>query len=123
MPKYTFICPECGLQEQQTVPRNIKTVSCCRCAPTKESWMKRQMPKLGGQSTVNEIINKHTGTTWADGQQESIKARRDKYYWEQEVPRMVRSGIYGLDTMLENGWVYFNDKDEMCINDKSPSER
>lgn len=123
MPKYTFICPECGLQEQQTVPRNIKMVSCCRCAPDKESWMKRQMPKLGGQPTVNEVINKHTGTTWADGQQESIKVRRDKYYWEQEVPRMVRSGTYGIDTMLENGWVYFNDKDEMCINDKPPSER
>jgi len=122
MPKYTFICPECDTTEQLTVDRRMKEVICRNCLP-KESQMKRQMPKLGGQPTVNEVINKHTGTTWADGQQESIKARRDKYYWEQEVPRMVRSGTYGIDTMLENGWVYFNDKDEMCINDKPPSER
>lgn len=81
------------------------------------------MPRLAGQSQVNETIDKHSGIVWQADQQESIKARRDKYYWEQEVPRFVHSGVYGLDTMLENGWVYLNEKEEMCIHNKPPSER
>lgn len=123
MPKYTFKCPECGLVEQQNVPRSVKEVSCCRCAPDKESWMKRQMPKLGGQSEVNETVDEYTGIVWKDGQRESIKERKEKFYWEVEVPRMVNSGTYSIETMLEMGWVYINDKDEMCINNKPPSER
>lgn len=85
--------------------------------------MKRQMPKLGGQSQVNETVDEYTGITWKDGQRDAIKERKDKYYWEVEVPRMVNSGTYSIETMLEMGWVYFNDKDEMCVNNKPPSER
>jgi hypothetical protein len=123
MPKYTFKCPECGLEEQQTVPRHIKEVSCCRCAPDKESWMKRQLPKLGGQPDVNETVNEYTGVTWKEGQKEAIDERRAQSYWEVEVPRMVRSGTYSIETMLEMGWVYFNDKEEMIINDQPPNKR
>jgi putative FmdB family regulatory protein len=119
MPKYTFKCTECDSVVQENVSRRTNSIVCPKC----ESAMKRQLPKLGGQSTVNETVDKYTGTTWADGQRESIEERRAKYYWEQEVPRMVRSGTYSIETMLEMGWVYFNDKEEMIINDKPPSER
>jgi hypothetical protein len=85
--------------------------------------MKRQLPKLGGQPDVHETVNEYTGVTWKEGQKEAIDERRAKYYWEVEVPRMVRSGTYSIETMLEMGWVYFNDKEEMCVNNKPPSER
>jgi len=123
MPKYTFICPECGTIEQQYTPRSTREVSCCKCSPEKESWMKRQMPTLNGPSTVNETVDKYVNRVWQDGQQESIKARRDKYYWGHEVPRMVSSGTYSVETMFENGWVYFNEKEEICVHDKPPNER
>lgn len=122
MPKYTFECPNCGTAEQQYVPRNIKTVSCCKCAP-EEVWMKRKLPTLSGNPEITEVIDDYTGKTIKQDQGKMVKERRDIYYWSIEVPKLVRSGVYGLDTMLENGWVWFDDNHHMHIHDKPPHKR
>lgn len=85
--------------------------------------MVRLMPTLAGKAQVNETVDKYAGRVWQDDQRESIKERKDKHYWEVEVPRMVNSGTYSLETMLEMGWVYLNDKGEICVNNKPPSRR
>ena len=123
MPKYTFECPECGLTQQTYVPQNIKTISCCKCSPDKESWMKRKLPKLSGNPDITEVIDDYTGKTVKQDQSTMIKERHDRYYWSVEVPRMVKSGVYGVDTMLELGWIWFDDNGHMQIYDKPLNER
>jgi len=123
MPKYTFKCPECNKTEQQYVPREIKEISCCNCAPEKESWMKRQLPTLSGNPDITEVVDDYTGKTAKQDQGTMIKERHAKFYWSVEVPRLVNSGVYGVDTMLEQGWVWFDDNHKMHINDKPPNER
>lgn len=123
MPKYTFECPKCGRSEQSYVPTHVKTISCYVCAPDKETWMKRKLPTLSGNPDITEVIDDYTGKTVKQDQSTMVKERHDKYYWGVEVPRMVKSGVYGVDTMLENGWIWFDDHNHMQIHDKPPSER
>jgi len=125
MPKYTFSCPMCSTSLQQNVSRDTSEIACVNCQKQDLAnvKMKRQMPKLGGQPQVNEVVDKYVNRVWQDGQQESIKVRRDKYYWSVEVPRMVNSGTYSVETMFENNWVYFNEKEELCVHNKPPHER
>lgn len=119
MPKYTFKCESCNTTRQLYISMRTNCIVCKEC----DSVMIKQMPRLNGPADVHEVVNKYTGQTWKQDQQESVQERRQKYYWEVEVPRLVNSGTYSLETMLENGWVYFNEKEELCINNKPPSER
>ena len=119
MPKYTFICEKCKNTKACFVKIGVKKIDCDMC----DGFLLRQMPKLSGPSQVNEVIDHYTGVSWVDDQEAKIKQRKDKYYWEIEVPRMVNSGTYSIETMLEMGWVYLNEKEEVCINNKPPSER
>ena len=119
MPKYSFQCPSCGAETQMYVPPLVKQVECKTCSST----MDRQMPSLNGPANVREVIDKHTGITWTDGQQDMVKERREEYYWTIEVPKFVSSGTYSLETMLENGWIWVDDADKIHIHDKPPHRR
>ena len=118
MPKYSFACPSCGTTIQMYVPASVITTACQACSnPTT-----RQMPILNGPANVREVVDKNTGITWTDGQQEMVKDRKENYYWTVEVPRFVNSGIYSLETMLENEWIYVDDSGKIHIN-KPPDKR
>ena len=119
MPKYTFACKACSEQTQMYVPALVREAVCKVCSGT----MDRQMPTLNGPSNVREVIDKNTGITWTDGQQDMIKDRKDEYYWTVEVPRFVNSGVYSLQTMLENEWIRVDDAGKIHINNKPPSKR
>ena len=119
MPKYTFTCSACNFSSQFYVSSKVKEKECLECW----NMMKRQVPKLSGNSNVTETVNKYTNTSHRRDHSKIMKERQDEYYWTVEVPRMVASGTYSLETMLENGWVYFNDKKEMVVNDKPPHRR
>jgi len=118
MPKYTFQCQKCELSAQIYVPPLVKDIPCKTCQGT----MDRQMPTLNGPANVREVVNKNTGTTWTDGQQEMVQDRKENYYWTVEVPRLVNSGIYSLETMLENQWIYVDDAGKIHVN-KPPDKR
>lgn len=118
MPKYTFRC-ECGHFSIKYTPKNKNVLRCPKCKGT----MNREMPTLNGPCDKKELVNPFLNSKRIDNQTEIIEARRLKHYWEVEVPKMVNSGIYGLDTMLEKGWVYFDDNGHMHIYTKPPSER
>lgn len=79
--------------------------------------MLRQLPKLGGQE-VKETIDKLTGRGRSIDHDELLLDRNTDHFWAVEVPRLVQSGIYGEDTMLENGWVYYDDNGKMHIHKK-----
>lgn len=119
MPKYTFRCPSCGSDRQMYVPRLVEEVECKDCNGT----MKRQMPTLNGPANVREVVDKYTGITHVDGQPDMVKERREDYYWSVEVPRLVNSGTYSVETMIENGWIQVDDAGKIHVNDKPPSKR
>lgn len=120
MPKYTFMCPNCGHSFQQQVHRTIKKMACPKC-PLAD--MERLLPSLNGSPTVSEIIDKVTGKAHKQDQSTMVRERKSKYFWSVEVPRMVNSGVYGVDTMLQQGWIWFNDKKQMQIYTIPPHKR
>lgn len=132
MPKYTFICPVCNHKEQTYTPSHVREVACEACCekyyeehgetPKEQTWMKRQPPTLN-QSEKDETIDKYFGTKQRPDQRDLVEQRRDEFYWTVEVPRMVNSGTYTVETMLEMGWVYIDDKGQIQINTKPPHKR
>lgn len=119
MPKYVFICKKCENRYDKYQAATLKTSLCPVC----KTEVIRSLPVLNGQVDVMENVDKYTGIVVRQDQQEQIQLRKEEYYWSVEVPRFVNSGTYTLETMLENDWVYLDEKDNICINNKPPSKR
>ena len=119
MAKYSFRCDSCGDEIQQTVSSSVTSLTCVKC----NSNMRRLLPKLNGAPRVNELIDKHTGTVWQADQREQVKLRQAEYYWTVEVPRFVASGTYEVQTMLENGWITIDEKNQVHVNNVPPHKR
>lgn len=116
MPKYFFVCQKCSVKKHKYVPSSIEEIECSECGGT----AKREIPVLKGATEVRETIDPYTNVSWEQNQQEMLKERREDYYWNVEVPRLVEK--YSLETCLENKWLVYNDKGELVIN-KPPSKR
>lgn len=119
MPKYTFKCSSCDLTKQQFVARTTKSIKCPDC----DQGMSRLLPTLAGQSDVTETVDSYTGLKQREDHREVVEQRRDEYYWRVEVPRLVNSGTYSVETMLELGWIYLDEKDNIRINTKPKNKR
>ena len=117
MPKYTFACPHCDSLEQKITDISTNKVVCHHCG--KEAI--RQMPILKGIKST-EVIDKYTGKKHVEDHKEKISERKADYYWSVEVPKLVNSGIYELGTMLQQGWVYYNEKNELVTRTKPPQK-
>lgn len=118
MPKYTFICPACGKSIQKFAsPNSGINFNCGDCATT----MERQMPKLAGIKTT-EVVDKYTNKKHVADQKQVLQERKLDYYWEKLVPEMVNSGTYSLETMLEKGWVYYDEKKNLVTRTKPPQK-
>lgn len=114
MPKYTFKCDKCNAEKQQYV--SVKTKQClCECGNT----MYRQLPNIGG-TQVNELQDKYSNRTLVQDHKEILTERKVDYYWSVEVPNMVNSGTYELETMLERDWVYYDEKGNLVTRTKPP---
>lgn len=122
MPKYTFECPTCAHIAQLFVPKDIKEVLCKECDSDIESLMYRRLPKIAGQEVL-EVVDALTNTKWKQDHQEIVSERSEDYYWSVEVPRFVESGTYLEETMLEQGWIYYDEKGHMQIHTKPPGRR
>jgi hypothetical protein len=85
--------------------------------------MARNHPTLNGPSNVTEVVDKYTGIKQRTDQSLDIKQRKDEYYWTVEVPRLVNSGTYSVETMLENGWIIIDDNHQIKIQNKPPHKR
>lgn len=116
MPKYTYKCPKCNSELQKFASISDKTIP-CECG----NDMQRQMPKIKGPK-VTETVDKYTNKKHIDDQESIRKERKLDYYWKHEVPKMVESGVYGLDTMLEKGWVYYDEKGNLVTRTKPPEK-
>jgi hypothetical protein len=112
MPKYSFACTKCGKLTKKYVLASQK-FNQCDCGETVE----RSMPNISGTKTT-ETVDKLLNRKHIDGQANALKERKLDHYWEVEVPNMVDSGIYSIETMLEQGWVYYNEKGELAPRTK-----
>lgn len=63
-----------------------------------------------------EVVDKEANIAWTDGQEADIKQRSDRNYWLNEVPKLVNSGTYSRETMIEKGWIIVNEKGRTEIN-------
>ncbi len=109
MPKYNFVCEVCSTKVHKYVSTKTETIP-CTCGGN----MQRQMPTIEGQTEVREIVDPYLNKRLLKDHDAAIKERREKYYWEVEVPRLVEK--YSLETSLEQGWLKYNDKGELVIN-------
>jgi len=116
MPQYTFKCPQ-GHEFSQFVASTIREVKCKVC----EEDAKRLLPKLAKHSEVLESMDSFTGKQYRTDAKSMIQERNQNHYWSVEVPRLVASGEYPLETMLSNQWVYYSDKGELEIRTKPPN--
>ena len=81
------------------------------------------MPTLNGASEVLETVDKESGTQWRPDHKDDLEKRKAEYFWKHEVPRLVDSGTYGIDTMLENGWITVNEKGQIEVQSTPPHRR
>jgi transcription elongation factor Elf1 len=116
MPKYNFTCSHCGTKRHKYVSVNVETVFCKTCGGD----MQRDLPNISGNAQVTEVIDSYTGVSLDQNHKELVKDRRDQYFWEVEVPRLVQT--MSVETCLENGWLVYDDRGDLVIN-KPPSKR
>lgn len=117
MPKYTFLCNSCESLEQKITDISTDKIVCHHCG--KDAI--RQMPMLKGIKST-EVVDKYTGKKHVEDHKEKVSERKADYYWSVEVPKLVNSGIYELGTMLQQGWVYYNEKNELVTRTKPPQK-
>jgi len=80
------------------------------------------MPSIS-KPTVHEAPDKQSGRQWLDDHEAVMRERKENYYWSVEVPRMVASGVYSVETILQNGWAWIDDAGHMHVYDKPPNRR
>lgn len=119
MAKYTFKCNNCGETREQFCSPRIVSGICKICGAETQ----RLLPKMNGPAVVYEDPDGVSGHKWIAEHNSEIQARKRKYYFEVEVPRMVESGTYSLETMIEQGWVWIDDNGEMHMHTKPPEMR
>lgn len=119
MPKYTFICPLCEASVTKYSPSTCKGFPCTSlfCSAV----MIRQMPNISPVRTT-EIVDKLTNKKNLQNHDEILAERKSDHYWGVLVPEMVNSGIYLLETMLDQDWVYYNEKGELVTRTKPPQK-
>ena len=118
MARYTFWCEYCGATEQVYVPSSCFQRTCSKC----NQEMARQIPKVS-KPTVHEITDKRMGKKLIENNQEEIRIRKEHFFWEVEVPRLVQSGVYTMETMVANQWITMLDDKTFTVNTKPPSQR
>jgi len=117
MPKYTFQCDRCKKSVQLYCQLHSKAL-CNDC----NIDMTMRMPLISVPE-VRETIDKNTNSQWKQNQTEILRERKADYFWEVEVPRLVNSGIYSLETMLENQWVFYDEKNNLQTRNTPPQKQ
>lgn len=116
MPKYTYKCSSCDKELQKFAGIKDSIID-CDCGEV----MSRCMPKIKSPK-VTEVIDKYLNKKHVEDQKSKLQERKLDYYWKHEVPNMVDSGTYALDTMLEQDWVYYDEKGNLITRTVPPQK-
>jgi hypothetical protein len=117
--KYTFVCEICGEVNEKFASPQTVSGTCKGCGGN----TKRQLPVMNGPVTVYENPDGQSGRKWLPDQSDIINIRKRKYYFEVEVPRMVASGTYSVETMLNEGWIWLDDNGSIHVHTTPPEMR
>lgn len=117
MPKYTFECQSCYKKTQKYTSSSTKDIVCPECF----ALANKVLPNISGAKTT-ETVDKMFNRKHVADQLNVMKERKLDYYWEVEVPKLVDSGTYSIETMLEQGWVFYNEKGELVTRTKPPQK-
>lgn len=110
MAKYRFQCEKCSAVVEQYASVKTEALPCKECDGT----AKRLFPNIGSQK-VTEIVDPFLNIRHEEDQRKQLENRRIEHFWEVEVPRFVQSGVYSMETMLAEGWLVYNEKNELVI--------
>lgn len=114
MAKHKYKCTMCD--RERTLYFKSQEDVLCSC----KAKMALQLPILGGKAQVKECVDKDRNISWIDDQEKILQDRKKEHYWKVLVPEMVNSGTYSIQTMLENGWIYFDANEKLQIRIKPP---
>lgn len=115
MAKNRYICNQCSSEEFKY--RNIDSYI-CSCGGN----FLKQLPRLADHVQVNETVDKYRNVKHKQDQGTILEDRRLEHFWSKTVPEMVQSGVYSMETMLENGWVYYSEKGELVTRTSPPQK-
>lgn len=117
MPKFMFFCAACENEQAFYVPSSVTTKKCTKCTV---GDMQRQLPVTLAPE-VKELVDSYTNVHLPPDNKEILEARRSEYFWKVEVPRLVNE--YPLDECLKQGWLMYNEKGELVLQNKPPHKR
>lgn len=117
MAKFRFKCEHCNTTVEKYASSSTESLPCGNCSLE----MKKQFPNIGSRKTT-ERVNAFLNINHEEDHDKKLDDRRTKYFWEVEVPRLVESGTYSVETCLENGWLVYNEKGELEIG-KGPLKK
>lgn len=110
MAKYRFQCEKCLIIFERYTSSSTEVLPCKECG----SSSKRLFPNIGSKQ-VTELVDPFLNIRHEEDQRKQLESRRIEHFWEKEVPRLIESGIYSTETMLAEGWVVYNEKNELVI--------
>jgi len=117
MPKFVFFCMTCDNQQAFYLSSKVIEKECPAC---KTGTMQRQMPVISTPD-VKECIDPYTNIHVPSDNKDILEARRSEYFWKVEVPRLANE--YPLDECLRQGWLVYNEKGELVLQNKPPHKR
>jgi len=116
--KMTFKCPNC--EAKKSVYSNTTETIVCDCG----SNMSRVYTIASDQSsTAKERRCEIFNVNLLNDHEKVLKWRSDEHYWTVLVPEFVASGKYPIREMLDNGWIYYDDKGNIVTQTKPPHRR
>lgn len=110
MAKYRFQCEGCQVIVERYTASTVETQPCKECG----GLAKRLFPNIG-MKKVTETVDSFLNIRHEDDQKKLLEDRRTEHFWSVEVPRFVESGTYCVETMLAEGWVFYNERGELVI--------
>lgn len=116
MPKYTYQCTKCGSKKSAYTNTNITTLSCKDCGS-----LATRLPPNTNKANVTELIDPYSGVHLSPEYRNEMDQRSLDHFWSVEVPRLC--GEYPEAECIANGWMYLNEKGELCIQTKPPNRR
>lgn len=116
MPKYTFQCTKCGHKKAAYANADTRSVRCQSC-----NSLAVRLPPSTNKANVTELIDPYSGVHLSPEYRNEMDQRSLDHFWAVEVPRLV--GEYPEAECIANGWLYRNEKGELCIQTKPPNRR
>lgn len=108
MAKYRFQCEKCLVISERYTSSDKEVLPCKDC----DGNARRLFPNIGSKK-VTEKVDPFLNINQEEDHRKQTEDRRIEHFWEVEVPRLIQT--YSTQTCLEEGWLVYNEKNELVI--------